>query len=269
MQRAASSPSLDGESAAQPLVTSASPDLSVSSTVEKMLRETFDMSKTLLSKFEFMEARLIKKIDERFERFEARIFDAERRADKVEADLKAARSACREKDQRIKCLSEEVCELRDAISDREQYQRKENVRITGLPEGDGETIEECEEIVQKFLKEELKIDRNIDISIAHRLGKRREGHPRPIICRLVRRMDKGIILSGRRTLREARSSVFLSEDLTQENIRLIKHLRDNPRVKKVWTVNCKVTVLGTNGQKLFNVTPYTDVDALFDSFNRR
>ena len=222
----------------------------------------------LTSRFDSMELRLMRVFDERLERFEARMFDAERRADMLEFELKKRQEECVAKEEKIDNLSRQVTELREKADDHEQYQRRSNIRISGLPEKDRETIEECEKVVQNFLSKELQIEETIKISIAHRLGRKKTGETRPIICRLVRRADKSTIMRKRKILRERKSSIYLAEDLTQRNQRLFRDVRANPRIKKAWTVDGKVMAEGLNGQKIHNVRSAADVDRLLDRYNR-
>ncbi|RUM94414.1 MAG: hypothetical protein DSZ28_03330 [Thiothrix sp.] len=227
-----------------------------------------DVLAKLSERFDHMERKLLNAIDKRLERFESRLYDAERRADVLEKEIKQVRKENAEKDTTIRTLSRQMREQCCELDDKEQYQRRDNVRIVGLPEKKNETTDECEKVVRAFFKKDLGIDRNIEISIAHRIGKPQNDSHRPILCRLVKRQDKAVILRGRKQLREKGLKVFISEDMTVANQRLIRDLKQNERVVRVWTHNCKINVLGANDKRLFNVTRDTDVNALLDRHNR-
>ena len=70
----------------------------------------------------------------------------------------------------------------------EQYTRRDNVKIHGLPKSDNEDT--IEQVVQLAKKAGVVIDAN-DISIAHRLpGNRHANKPRTIIAKFVRRVKR-------------------------------------------------------------------------------
>ena len=221
----------------------------------------------LASRFDQLELRFMRAFDDRMDRIEARIFEAECRIDRCEKLLEQQQIDSIAKEEKIDKLSRQVADLLEKIDDHEQYQRRSNIRISGLPEGDRESTEECEKLVKSFLSRDLEIE-GVEISIAHRLGRRRRSEPRPIICRLVRRADKTAILRKRKTLKERKSPVYLSEDLTKKNQRLFRDVRGHSRIKKAWTLDGKVMAEGHNGQRLFNIGSAADIDRLLDRYNR-
>ena len=222
-----------------------------------LLKETVA---TLTARFDNLERNLVSMFERRLERFETRIFDSERKADDLAQQLETSRAKCREKDDKIAMLKKKTSDLENQLNEQEQYVRRENIRIVGLPEKERETAEECEKEVQEFLRKELGIEEEVDISVAHRIGKRKEGESRAVICRLVKRGDKSKILRGKKILREKKSKIYVSEDLTQRNLRLIRDIRGDSRIKSVWTVNCKVMAVSVDGQRLFNLRSIADVD---------
>ena len=236
-------------------------------------KETNDAVKaaieSITSRFEHLERKIISTIEMRFDRFESRLFSIERRVDQVQEEITGLRTECEEKSQLVSHLSQRVDELYTLLDDREQYSRRDNIRIVGLDEKKNETIEECAALVQDFFQQELKIEDKIDISIAHRLGKPRDGQSRPIICRLVKRSHKSTIMRGRKELREKKSKIYISEDLTHTNQRLLRDLKQDQRVARAWTYNCAVNIEGHNGQRLYGVRSVAQVNNLLDRFNRR
>jgi len=231
-----------------------------------LLREAVD---SLHSRFDKLECRLMKELDKRFERFETRLYDAERRADRLESALVRLEATGKERDNRITTLTKELDEVREQLNQREQYQRLDNLRIHGLPDEDKETIQDCQKKVEKFFVKDLGITEKIDISVAHRLGRPSEHYNRPVVVKLVKRRDKNTIFKARAKLRDAKSSIYISEDMTQANMRLIRDLKKNERIKSVWTFNGKINVEGTNGKKLFDITRSTDVNGLLSRYNRQ
>ena len=174
----------------------------------------------------------------------------------------------KEKDQRIAYLE-------DKVNDLEQYQKKNNIIISGpanLPsyshvasnENDSQiqqlggtipiqeqNLPEKEEAIrrQNFIKfAETKLQIHIkeeEILAIHDLHKRRDGTV-PIIVKFMRSSTKQSIMINRKKLKK--SDIFINEHLTQRNMEIEKKAR---RMKKdgvihsVWTWNGKVYIKET------------------------
>ena len=92
------------------------------------------------------------------------------------------------------------------LDELEQYTRKENVRIDGLPET-GCNEDTADEVVKLARKVGVTITKN-DTSVAHRLpGNRSSGKPRSIIAKFVRRMIKTEFMRKKSNLRSDTGSV--------------------------------------------------------------
>ena len=123
----------------------------------------------------------------------------------------------------------------------EQYTRRTNIRIFGIPEN---IRENTDDLVKTFYKDHLNIElKNGDISRSHRLGKHKlynRSHPRPIIVRLVQYNKKVKILKQRRLLRSKRLPYSMQEDLTEKRRSIVRYLRDEDVrdvISKVWTID--------------------------------
>ena len=51
-----------------------------------------------------------------------------------------------------------------------------------------------EAVVKNFIHNQLKIDENIELHVAHRLRKRRDGRPRTIVAKFKKRKDRERVL---------------------------------------------------------------------------
>ena len=70
----------------------------------------------------------------------------------------------------------------------EQYSRKSSVRVYGIPESDGENLED--KVIEK-IKEEIGIDvKPEEIGIVHRVGKRSSESSRGILIKFVSHKTK-------------------------------------------------------------------------------
>ena len=88
---------------------------------------------------------------------------------------------------------------------------------------------------------------------SHRVVKREPGRVRPIIVKFVRRDDRTALLSTRRIQREARSRIFINEDLTPRRAmaaKLIRALIQSNKLRKAYVMSGAVMIETNDGQKL-------------------
>ena len=111
----------------------------------------------------------------------------------------------------------------------DQYGRRENLRIHGVPETTN-NFDDGEEVVKR-IAETLNVNlQSYDVQRAHRLGKRisiNGGKPRPIIARFVSYKKRNEILFAKAKLKnsETYSNVFISEDLTPLRSKLLQYVK--------------------------------------------
>ena len=136
-------------------------------------------------------------------------------------------------------LEEANAVLREQLDDLEQYTRRTNIRIFGIPEPTGTDPEDTNAKAIEFFANQLGITVSADhISRSHRNGKRGRT-PRLIIVRLVHYKTKVQLLRKRRELKARETNFDIWEDLTQCR-RDILHYFDNDItegiIDKVWTI---------------------------------
>ena len=110
-------------------------------------------------------------------------------------------------------------EMKEHILRLESQSRRDNLKISGIPEAVGaETWEECKEKVYCILEENLEIPnaRNIKITRCQRLGQKNPGQrrPRTIILKLHWFGDRELIWASRRKLKG--TNYWLEEDFPSE-----------------------------------------------------
>jgi len=115
-------------------------------------------------------------------------------------------------DPRITALEKENNELRILVKEIEDknlyleaYSRRENVKFENIPEErDRNGSEDTERVLRSFLGRELGFSdaENVEIQRVHRVGKNKEGKPRPILARFLRYKDCEKLFSLGRRLRE-------------------------------------------------------------------
>ena len=92
-------------------------------------------------------------------------------------------------------LKNENFELKQQLNDLDQYGRRMNLRFLGIEE---ETNENCEAKIADLIKNKLKIKNDIFIDVAHRVGRKGNERPRPIIVRFGFRRHAAKVLKNRR-----------------------------------------------------------------------
>ena len=123
--------------------------------------------------------------------------------------------------------------LLEQMSDLEQYQRRNNVRIFGIAEQENEN---CDQSVLNVLRNQLKLqDFDInDIGRCHRVGVKRPGSRRPIIVQFSTYRRREVVIRNRKLLKG--TNVVIREDLTSRRLSLMKAAVNKYGYKNVWTV---------------------------------
>lgn len=173
------------------------------------------------------------------------------------ADLKAELSA---RDTVIEGMQRDLSEQAKANDGLEQYQRRANVRVFGVPEMEGEDTDES---VIELVKSKMNIAiTKRDIDRSHRVGakktQRDEGgssagetsnnqRPRAIIVKFMSYRVRAQILQGRSRL--AKSGITIKEDLTQTRMSVLNKAIELHGLRNVWTIDGRVHWRSTDGVK--------------------
>jgi len=158
----------------------------------------------------------------------------------------------------------------------EQYSRRDNLLITGIPASMAEraaagqgtqpnlnaessdvtttkVISFCEDVLH------VSIDAN-DISIAHRCKMRRGSKVPPVLVRFTRRSKRDEVFRAKSALkayneqRPMDERAYINEDLTENNNKLLgiarKAVKDH-KLESAWSFNCRIFVktAGLNGSR--------------------
>ena len=158
------------------------------------------------------------------------------------------------------------------LNDLEQYGRRFNLRIFGVPLKEGDDYKET---VVSLCQSSLGMDdlNKNDIENAHPLPPNKPSSSSPhsrdppmkstMIVRFKSRATRDDILRKRKQLKN--SGISIAEDLTSCNARLLKRLHNDDSVSDSWTVNGKVYCKFKNTSKKCVVNPF---DSLSDVFAR-
>ncbi len=168
----------------------------------------------------------------------------------VKAEIRCLHDKLAEKDREILHLRSSVQSLNVKVDALEQYSRRNNVRISGIPESENENTDK---IVQSIASS-LGVEADIDIS--HRIGpinSSPSSPARPIIVRLKSRRSKVALMSAKKNLKTAKlpeisknwpvvssgrhnntpPRIFINEDLTKQRAAVAALARDLKRRKQV------------------------------------
>ena len=112
-----------------------------------------------------------------------------------------------------------VKELQDKLLYQEVYNRRENLRLFGIPEPSGDT-EDVHQVVHKFLKEELELEITEDIEFqrAHRIGKKKKGETTPVFVRFLRFPEREMVFKRAREMQEE-TNVKVYADYPKERMK--------------------------------------------------
>jgi hypothetical protein len=129
------------------------------------------------------------------------------------------------------------------LDELEQYGRRENVRISGIKEEEGENLKQ--KIVDLARAMDIVMETR-DINVTHRLGKPGiSGTTRNIICRFVSRDTKFRFLTEKKKLKllDTHKQVYINEDLTPLRQKLFFKLRRSGKFESCYTrdgsIRCK------------------------------
>ena len=132
----------------------------------------------------------------------------------------------------------------------EQYSRKNNLRILGIDEQEGEDLEgKFISCMREDLGEEVKPE---EVEIIHHVGPKKftignagnstgdqqSARPRPVIVHLLSNKTKTRLLLKRRQLKGKK--VVILEDMAQDLAKRLKKLKEKHSVDSAWFTNGKI-----------------------------
>lgn len=139
----------------------------------------------------------------------------------------------------IESLRKELGHRSDEL---EQYQRRNNLRIFGVPESPNESTDAIVLNVAAKMKVDITLS---DIDRSHRTGKQSPGnHPRPIIVKWVSYAKRSEFFRSKRHLKG--SGITVREDLTATRLNLLRTAIDKFGLNNTWTQDGVIIVLRGN-----------------------
>ena len=172
-----------------------------------------------------------------------------KKTDRLEAETKEIRNTVSSNSEKINAM--------------EQFSRLNNLEIQGIPENENENLQ----IIFKKICEFLSLD-TLSIDFIHRvpLWEKNSNKHKPIIVRLLSRVDRDAILNaykGKRTPQKSgleieglSNSCYINEHLSQHNKTLFKQTREIAKekvYKYVWVKNGNIFVRKNETSKITHI----------------
>ncbi|XP_065677479.1 uncharacterized protein MAL8P1.12-like [Hydra vulgaris] len=170
-----------------------------------ILQETEKLLKEQEKSFASIMSANLKILTERIEKIEIYVTNNKSNIMNIEKDLNDVKTTLNFQETNLidkikqirKCYDNEVNMLTKKTIDLENRSRRNNLRVDGVKEKAGETWTECEDTVKDIFKNQLKINSEVVVERAHRVGKTKDSKiPRTIVLKLLNYQDKNKILNA-------------------------------------------------------------------------
>lgn len=169
-------------------------------------------------------------------------------------------------------LNSEVSSLKDRVRSLEQYSRKNNVEISGIPETPKEDV--CRIVRDVGATLGVEVLEN-DISTAHRVPTFKKDRPPPIIVQFCRRTIRDALISKFRDRKKMTanqihaalpsSDVYVNEHLSPENKLFLSKLKQKCKeigFNYAWCRDGKFFVRRSQGERCLKVDTYEELAKL-------
>ena len=159
--------------------------------------------------------------------------------------------------------------LETKLDDLEQYTRKFNLEIWGIPEDEDEDLEDTIIKLSECLNVDLRVK---DIDIIHRF-KKGNMTAKATIVHFSNYFSKDEMYRSRRKLRNANVSsvfgaekIYINENLTALRAGLFKKVRDQKCLHqewKIWTVNGNMFIKPSPSSRTYKINSLDDLSSLY------
>ena len=197
----------------------------------------------------------------------ARFIHALTEKDKVIEELTSRLNSLQDSNSRLEAqVSSSLAALDKRLDDQDMYERRDTLVLSGPALPPESENEDAVMSVVNTVSNELKINiQPCDIDVAHRLGRSKEGHHRPIICKFVRRSTKSLIVHKCVTLKP---QLYVNEHLTparqQIYRKLLKLKKDTQLITQLHTKNGKFFLRLKDISQRFNFTDESTLRSILD-----
>ena len=203
----------------------------VSSVLEQVLRSQ-EFQDLLKSSVEKALSKVLVPLRENIEENKGRIHELECQVESLAKETTKLDKLCDE-------MQRQNIDLVKKLDDAEQYSRRNCLRISGVPETEGENTDE---LVLDIASSRLRVNISLsDIDRSHRTGKPDINKTRSIIVKFTSYRARNTFIRDRRKLKG--SGIVVREDLTKLNQDLLAKTKSHQLVKSAWTTDGRITAL--------------------------
>lgn len=222
-------------------------DQKVSLKMQKMKEDIVNEIKNFTeNKFTALEEKMKTQMQEMETRLEASVYATEERNGKLEEGMAKVKEETTELKAEVQRLKQELVSVKAHVVANEQYSRKCNIKVFGLPEDKGENyIGKVTEVIKEKMGLEFQPEQ---IAVAHRVRSQR--HPQPVIVQMDAFDTKIMVLKARKKLKG--TGISFAEDLCRDLMTVYNRVREDPRIESCWAWNGKVMAMDQAGT-VYNV----------------
>lgn len=149
--------------------------------------------------------------------------------------------------------AKEIKNLKKEVNELEQYGRRQNLEVHGIPQSENENLlTKLNDVAVKLSLAQLT---ERDVEAIHRLPSKPDKIP-VVLVRFSSRGTKETWLSKKREIREARHQVYFHENLTRQNKKLLwmaKTKAEEMHFRFVWTANGKLFARKRPGDRVIKI----------------
>jgi len=191
--------------------------------------------------------------------------------DKLRHKVAELRSIIIAKDKQISDLTKRVEVLEDKADDIEHYSRRNSLRISGIPGGEGEDVlQETLRVVNSTLLPPLTVK---EIDRVHRVGAKLPDKTRQMLIQLVTYRTRCRVFTARRGIMFTQPApgpstkltthpVYVNDDLTKTRSHLLYECRKakkNGKIKETLSINVNI-LIRDNASRVSQIKNIRDLD---------
>lgn len=189
----------------------------------------------------------------------------------TEAVSSVLRQSFLEIEERLSYQADMIRRQTDELHKLQQYSRRNALRIFGVPETNTDTPEDTDTVVRNIIRSELGVEvQPEEISRSHRVSRKqsptqlhKNTGPRPIIVKFATYNIRHRVFVQKKKLKGKK--VFIWEDLTNRNAKLLAAARRKYGDKNAWSVDGRIFVYDSNRRRKFRITENDISDEVNDT----
>lgn len=171
-------------------------------------------------------------------------------------------------------IKNNVDQIESKLNSREQWARRSNVEIYGIPEKKGENLMDLIKCISKRI--DFPLDVNNDLDFITRVAPKDHSSKRtkPIVVRFLARYKKDDFLSKARKFKlgardlgfnDNKSQIYFNDHLTSANKSLLQRVKVKAKENKylyTWVKNCAIMVRRSDTSPILHISSISDLNKI-------